>query len=242
MHLLSTRPNTGTAPDPLAEALRGAGHQVTQAPLMSVSFCGAMPSLDGVQGLIATSRNGLRAVEPIPDAALALPLFAVGPATAALGRGLGFRHVIEGPGSARELQALIAQKANPAAGALLHLAGDTLAFDLKGALEGQGFAVRTEIVYKTEPAGAFPGEVADAFRQGAYDAVVLMSPRTAKVYAALVDGAGLTAAARRMAHFCLSDAVGQELAPLGAVRIAVARSPNSQEMLALIAHEASESS
>lgn len=242
MHLLSTRPNTGAAPDPLAEALTAAGHRVTQAPLMSVSFCGTMPSLDGVQGLIATSRNGLRAVEPLPDAAHALPLFAVGPATAALGRGLGFKHVIEGPGGARELQTLILEKAKPSAGALLHLAGETLAFDLRGGLEDQGFTVRTEIVYKSEPAGAFPGEVAEAFRRGAYDAVVLMSPRTAKVYAALVDGAGLTAEARRMAHFCLSDAVGQELAALGAVRIAVARSPNSQEMLALITREASESS
>ncbi|MCC7252747.1 uroporphyrinogen-III synthase [Hyphomicrobium sp.] len=243
MHLLLTRPDTGPEPDLMQAALVAAGHRITQAPLLSIALTGAMPPLDGVQALIATSRNGLRAVAagPLGDDVLGLPLFAVGPATAKLGRSLGFRRVVEGPGGARALEAVIAADADPAAGVLLHLAGDTLAFDLGGALAGRGLSVRTEIVYRTETAGAIPAEAVAAMRQGTLDGVVLMSPRTAKVYAKLVGAAALVAEARRMVHFCLSEAVGEELGPLGAVRIAVARSPHSEEMLALIAREASDS-
>ncbi len=241
MHLLLTRPNAGAEPDPLKDALVAAGHRVTCAPLLTIVSTGAMPSLEGVRGLIVTSRNALKAVAPLPEAAFSLPLYAVGPGTAALARTLGFRRIVEGPGTGRELQALIASVVDPAAGPLLHLAGEALAVDLKGALEGDGFTVRTEIVYRAEPATAFPPDVVTRFVQGAFDGVVLMSPRTAKVYANLVAGTALGAAARPMIHFCLSEAVGRELASLGIARTAVAPLPNSQEMLALIAREASDS-
>lgn len=241
MHLLWTRPDIGPEPDPLRDALVAAGHRVTDAPLLSIALTGPMPALDGVQALIATSRNGLRAVTPPPGAALGLPLFAVGPATAALARSLGFRRVVEGPGTGRELAEVIRGEADPAAGALVHLAGDTLAFDLKAALAPHGFDVRVETVYRTETAEALPREVADTLRQGGFDGVVLMSPRTARVYAKLVGIPALAGCVGRMLHACLSDAVARELAPLGSVRIAVARSPHSQEMLALIAREAPDS-
>lgn len=243
MHLLLTRPDAGAEPDPLHAALLVGGYRITSAPLLSVVHAEPMPSLDGVQALIATSRNGLRALaaSALLASALALPLFAVGPATAALGRTLGFRRVIEGPGGARELLPLVAGAMDPAAGSLLHLAGDKLAFDLAGALEAQGFSVRTEIVYRTEPATDLPLEAVHALRHGLLGGVVLMSPRTAKVYVKLVREAALTEGSHRPVYFCLSEAVARELQPLGTVRIAVARSPNSQEMLALITREAPDS-
>lgn len=241
MRLLLTRPDAGAESDPLMEALVAAGHQVAQAPLLSIVPTGLLPSFDGLQGLIVTSRNALKAVTPLPEAALSLPLYAVGPGTATLARSLGFCRIVEGPGTGRELKALIASAADPSAGPLLHLAGETLAFDLKAALHEAGFTVRVETVYRAEPATALPSEIVAGLRQGAFDGVVLMSPRTAKVYATLIADAGLVASARPMIHFCLSDAVGRELCPLGTVRIVVARLPNSQEMLALIAREASDS-
>ncbi len=122
MHLLLTRPESGPDAVALHAALLAAGHRITHAPLLSVVLTGPMPSLDGVQALIATSRNGLKAVAPIPAAALGLPLFAVGPATGALGRVLGFRKVIEGPGTGRALVDIIRSEAAPAAYCLAPLA------------------------------------------------------------------------------------------------------------------------
>lgn len=242
MHLLLTRPQAGPEPDSLHAALTAAGHRVTHAPLLFVTPTGGAPPLDGVQGLIVTSRNALAAVAAaLPDAARGLPLFAVGPATAARAREVGFKRVIEGTGGARDLVDLIQAEARPSAGALLHLAGDRLAFDLKGALEAIGYEVRCAVVYRTEAATRLPAEAVEALRRGGLDGVILMSPRTAEVYAGLVGAAGLGAAARPLVHYCLSDAVARELAVLGAVRTAVARAPNSQEMLALIAREAPDS-
>jgi uroporphyrinogen-III synthase len=242
MHLLLTRPDGGEGRDALHVALEAAGHRVTSAPLLTVSFKDAMPPLDGVQGLIVTSRNGLRSVASgaLPDASLGLPLFAVGPGTGALARDLGFRQVIEGPGTGRELADVIRKSARPTDGALVHLAAEQLAFDLKRALAPDGFDVVTHVVYATEAAASFPPTVVQDFRAGAFDGVVLMSPRTARVYVTLVAEADLKAAARRLTHFCLSHAVAQELQALGSVNAPVARLPHSQEMLALIAREASD--
>lgn len=237
MRLLMTRPDLGGEPDPLSEALAAAGHHITQAPLLAISLTGPMPPIDGVQALIVTSRNGLRAVAPVSGRALDLPLFAVGPGTGELARALGFRRIVEGPGTGRELAEIIRAEATPAAGALMHIASDTLAFDMKGALAPLGFEIRTEVVYRTETATAFPPVVVDRLRQGGFDGVVLMSPRTARVYAKLVGDAALASMIGGLRHFCLSDAVARELAPLGVADAAVARLPNSQEMLALIARE-----
>ena len=84
MRLLVTRPE----PDALKlrAALEEHGHEATVEPLLSVSFADADAiDLDGVQALIATSRNALRALKshPLRGEARKLPLFAVGRATAA---------------------------------------------------------------------------------------------------------------------------------------------------------------
>ena len=103
MRLLVTRPE----PDALKlrAALEERGHQATVEPLLSVSFDdGEEFDLDDVQALIATSRYALRALRahPLRTAARKLPLFAVGRATAAEGRALGFETVITGALCSRE--------------------------------------------------------------------------------------------------------------------------------------------
>src|SRR6476620_1900409 len=117
MRLLVTRPE----PDALKlkAALEERGHQATVEPLLTVSFddAGAI-DLEGVQALIATSRNGLRALKSHPALAEArrLPLFAVGEATAKEARALGFEMVVTGAGTAQELVVHIASAAEPSAG------------------------------------------------------------------------------------------------------------------------------
>ncbi len=50
----------------------------------------------------------------------------------------------------------------------------------------------------------------------------------------------LTAEARQLRFYCLSTAVADTLAPLGASKVKVARQPNAQEMLAALAPETPE--
>jgi uroporphyrinogen-III synthase len=242
MRLLVTRPE----PDALklGAVLEKLGHEVTVDPLLRVSFEGGDPiDIDGAQALIATSRNALRALKsgPLLPRARSLPIFAVGKATAAEARALGFETVVTGAGTAAELVAHIVSALDPAAGLLVHLAGDTLATNLRGELEEHGFRVLQPVVYRMLPAQALSEETIEQLAVGEIDGVILMSPRTGAVYAALIQKHGLAATIRLLPHFCLSAAVARRLRPLGAVRTEIAEAPRLEELLALIDAAAAQS-
>jgi uroporphyrinogen-III synthase len=242
MRLLVTRPE----PDALRlrAALEEHGHEATVEPLLAVSFDNPEPfDLEGVQALIATSRYGVRALKshPLRAAARKLPLFAVGRATAAEGRALGFEMVLTGAGTAHELVAHIVSVADPAAGLLLHLAGDTLSTDLGAELAAHGFRVMQPIVYRMRAATALGDDTIEQLAMGEIDGVILMSPRTATIYASLMRKHGLVSIARRLIHFCLSETIAQRLATLGIVRTEVADAPRLEEVLALIEEAAARS-
>ncbi|MGI9403655.1 MAG: uroporphyrinogen-III synthase, partial [Hyphomicrobium sp.] len=152
MHVLVTRPEPDASE--LTAQLEALGHAVTVEPLLRIKLMPiAANAFEGAQAVIATSRNGLRALaeSPARPAALKLPIFAVGPGTADFARTLGFARVIEGAETARDLVPLIADEIEPAAGSVVHLAGEFLAFDLAAALDGEGIAVRKVIVYRARP-------------------------------------------------------------------------------------------
>jgi uroporphyrinogen-III synthase len=242
MRLLVTRPE----PDALKlrAALEELGHEATVEPLLQVSFenCDAV-DFEGVQAVIATSRNALRALRshPARGVARALPLFAVGKATAEAARALGFGTVVTGAGTVHELVTHIVSVADPANGLLLHLAGDRLAGDLKGELEQQGFRVLQPVVYRTAAISSFSADTLEQLASGEIDGVILLSPRTATIYAALMAKHGLTSIARELVHFCLSEAVAKRLAPLGPLACEVAEAPKLEEILALIEEAAAQS-
>ena len=237
MHILVTRPEADAAA--LQVPLEAMGHRVSLAPMLEVSFNGAEPvDLDNCAGLIATSRNGLRGFEhqrpSFRPQALQLPLFAVGPGTAALARSLGFERVIEGPATAQDLVPVVSKSLKPSSGALVRLAGDNLAFDLKAALAPFGYGLRQPVVYRTAAATRLPADVEENVVLGRIDAVILMSPKTAQTFVAIVTDRGLAEAARKLSFICLSGAVAGSLAPWQPVRTAVASKPNLDEILLLV--------
>jgi uroporphyrinogen-III synthase len=239
MRVLLTRPEPDAAE--LGAALAALGHEVRAEPLLHIV---PLPVDAGTfadaQAIIATSRNGLRALaasKAIEDART-LPVFAVGPATAELARESGFHNVIAGPGAARDLVPLIAAHCDVSEGDVVHVAGETLAFDLVAALAAEGITVRTLTAYRAEPAAALSAEAVRAIAEGGLDAVILMSPRTADIYAKLVDAAGIGEAARHLTHVCLSPAAAAGLAALAPPRIEIAAEPNSTALLAAVARVA----
>jgi uroporphyrinogen-III synthase len=248
MRLLVTRPEMDATV--LQARLAERGHTVTVEPLITISHEGAeIPDLDGAQALIATSRNGLRALTRLTgdkaaevDAAKFLPLFVVGPGTAASAAALGFQNIIKGPATARELVAVIEDHAEVNGGPLVHLAGDTLIYDFASDLQRLGFFVTAPVVYTTIVADRFQSPSVASMRNGRFDGVLLLSPRTTQVYCQLVEHHNLIPAACKLHYFCLSAAVAAPLAGLrkgggtgeGAPRISVASAPNLQQLLALI--------
>ncbi len=235
MRLLVTRAEPDAVK--LRATLEEMGHEATVEPLISVAYVENPDiDLDGVQALIATSRNALRALRnhPIRREAVGLPLFAVGKATAEEARAIGFETLITGAGTADALMNHIVSVADPAAGLLMHLAGDRLAVDLAGDLEAQGFRVVEVVVYHSVAAKSFSDDAIEQLAMGEIDGVILLSPHTAAVYANLVRKHGLTASVRGLTHFCLSQAVARRLEPLAATDIEIAAEPSLREVLASI--------
>jgi uroporphyrinogen-III synthase len=241
MRLLVTRP----LPDARrqADALAALGHTVLLAPLLAIEFARDVNlPLAGAQALIVTSRNALRALSTHPqrDRAISLPLVAVGDATAREAESLGFSAVTAGAGTAESLVDLIHGRFAPASGSLVHLAGETLAFDLKAALEARGFTVSRPVLYRAVAADTLPDPVIAALAAGSLDGVILMSPRTATLFVALLRKHEALTEARRLRCYCLAPAVAAAAAPLKAL-IRVARAPREEDILALISADAASS-
>lgn len=235
MHLLVTRPEAeaGTFRDKL-EAL---GQTVTVEPVLRIDPL-PIPAyvLQGAAGLIATSRNGLRALAESPalDLARELPLIAVGPGTAQFARELGFIEVSLGPGTGAELVPLVVATARRLAGRLVHVRGEDIAFDLRTALIAHGIALGELVAYRSVAIDALAPETLKLLADGKIDGVILMSPRTAMIFARLVRTAGLEKAARNVVLLCLSKAVAAAAEPIGSSRVEVADTPDMDGMLSTV--------
>jgi uroporphyrinogen-III synthase len=238
MRLLVTRPEPDAGRE--AEALAARGHEAVLAPLLKIEFARDVPlDFAGVQALIVTSRNALRARRELPDARK-LPLFAVGEATARAARDIGFANVTTGPGTAEELAELIAATLEPKRGPLVHLAGETLAFDLKSRLEAKGFTLCQPVLYRARPAEQLPAQALSLLKSGKVDGAILLSPLTARTFALLIDKHGVVTQGRRLVCYCLSQAVAEVLSVLG-FEVRVAARPREEEVLALVDSEAASS-
>ena len=229
---LITRPTADAAET--AKAVEALGHQAVIAPLIDIDMdqAGAI-DLDGVQAILFTSANGVRAFERCSDVR-DLPAFTVGDASARTARAAGFAHVSSASGAVDDLARLVANRLAPAEGALLHVAGSHVAGDLGGALAGAGFDVRRVCVYRSRPTAMLPQEAVDALAGDHLTGVLFFSPRTAGVFARLVDEAGLTERLRHLVALCLSPAVARRLSGAGWKACRTAIHPTLPDMLALL--------
>jgi len=233
MRLLVTRPREDAAS--FAELLRARGHIPTIAPIMDVRPHDGPPiALEGVQALVATSANGVRALAH-RTRKRNVPLYAVGPQTAEAAKSVGFKTVHSAEGDSAALVEFVADRADPAKGLLLHAAGAETAGRLRQALQAKGFKVETLVLYDAVPMSELPDNAKDALREGSLDGVLLFSPRSAKTFATLTTEAKLEAACGTLDAFCISAATAAALSPLSFARVSVAGAPNQDAMLALIA-------
>ena len=219
---------------PLGRALEAAGHAVIVCPMMDVVLQPHPLDLVGVQALLATSANGVRALAastPRRD----LPLFAVGPATANAARTAGFAAVEVAGGDGKALTALVGVRLDPAKGRLMHAAGSITAGDLKRRLEALGFSVERHVLYDARPRRGLPPPLAAALREGKLDGVLLFSPRTARLLCENIAAEGLEAGVRGARALCLSQAVAQAARALPFSRIEIAQTPDEAAMVALAA-------
>lgn len=233
MRLLVTRPAENA--EPLIRRLAGAGHEVVASPLMEIHPLGGAPlDLAGVQAILVTSRNGVRALAAATRRR-DLPVLAVGAASAAAAREAGFGNVASAEGDVAALARLARVTRKPEGGTLLHVAGSATAGDLAGLLAG--YRLSRAVLYEAKPALHLPEGARTFLEKGAPGGVLLYSPRSATLFAALTKEAGLAAAAGPLTAYCLSAAVAAAARRLPFGRIVAAAAPNEAALLGLIALE-----
>jgi uroporphyrinogen-III synthase len=218
----------------LAEALMARGIEAIIEPLLEIHYRdGPAPDLAGVQAVLCTSANGVRALARL-GGERAVPLFAVGEASAARAREEGFAHVESAGGNVDDLARLARERLRPEAGRLLHVAGSDVAGDLAGELRHAGFAVERTVLYEARPAAGLSAATARALAAGLVDFALFFSPRSAAIFARLAEPAGIAAALRNVAALSISAAADASLAGLDFRARHVAETPDQRGLLAAL--------
>ncbi len=188
------------------------------APLLTIEPRHCDTRLDGVQAIIFTSANGVRAFSSQAPARA----FCVGPATASAARAAGFEVVGVTHGGAVALTEAVCAACDPKRGKLLHVSGADIAFDVAGALSRRGFEAERRVAYEACAAPAPPaGLLAPA------DAILFHSARAARVFLAF----GAPGAAHLRA-VCISPAVAEVIAGLSWTDLALAATPTDGALIA----------
>ena len=152
--ILITRPEPGAAET--ARAVAALGWEAVLAPAITLTPL-PFKAPRNCQALILTSRAAARALPPA-----ALPVIAVGEATATEASARGFANVEAATGDAAALAALISATRRPEDGALCLAVGEGYALDFAAALRAKGFRVIRRVVYAARPIASLPGEAQKA--------------------------------------------------------------------------------
>jgi uroporphyrinogen-III synthase len=227
MRILITRPAEDGAE--IAHLLAAQGHEALLAPLLNVHIHdGPLLDLAGIQAVLATSANGVRALA-VRTSARDIPIFAVGPQTRDTAARAGFLRVRSADGDAAALADAVPQWADPAAGALLHAAGAEGSGWLAERLTAHGFEVRRQELYSIEAAAHLPHLAMQALRDNEVDAALFFSPRSAQVFVDCAARAGLSTAG--LTAICISANTARALDGHAFAEIRIAAAPNQSAML-----------
>ena len=225
LRLWVTRARPGA--EATAARLKEMGHRLLISPLLAIRRLKPRLDLAGVGAVAFTSRNGVAAFAALsPERAL--PVFAVGDATAEAARDAGFRNVRSAAGDVTALSALITVE--PAEGSVLIAGAREPAGDLPGALKAAGVKTRAAALYATVAATGGRGLV--ALKAGKLDGVLIHSPRAARRLADLTMG--LVPAAGAVPAFCISPAAAAPLSASPAFAPLAAAHPDEGALLSLL--------
>ena len=232
LRALVTRPRAEAVE--LAEALSRRGIAAIVEPLLEIRYRREpMPDLAGVQAVLCTSANGVRALARLSPVR-GVPLLAVGETTAARARAEAFTEVLSAGGNVDDLARLAAGRLRLDAGPLLHVAGSVVAGDLAGALDQQGFTVERAVLYEACPAPALSAVTVRALAAGTVDFALFFSPRTAAVFARLAAQAALLDAMPFLTAVSISAAADAALGSLRFRDRRIAARPEQAHLLAAI--------
>lgn len=223
-----SRPNrvwvTRTRPDAerTAERLVAAGFDPVIAPLLEIRPLPVVADLTGVEALAFTSRNGVAAfANASPDRAL--PVLAVGDATAEAAREAGFAQVRSAGGDILDLAALIRAQARDLS--ILHPCAVQPAGDL-AALVGEAARIAALPIYEAVETAT---DIPQVLHQ-AWTIVLIHSPRAARALAARTPAE----AVRGRLACAISPAAAAPLRDLPFAEVRIAATPDEAGLFATL--------
>jgi len=228
--VLITRPEPGASES--AARLAALSFLPVLAPLLTIrALPTRLPDPARVQAILVASGN---AISSVPENFRALPLLAVGAATADRARAAGFFRVHSAEGDAAALAALAAAQCRPKGGPLLLVTGRDQGKELAAALRAQNFQVLRRVVYTTVPARALPQAAIAALRAEKINAVLFFSAATAHIFVRLATNAGLARHLNGVDAISIGQPAAVALKALPWRQIRVAPRPNQDAMLAML--------
>lgn len=217
-----------------ARRLREQGHVPVIAPLRRVERL--VERLDGEAParIVVTSANALRDIA-VPPGWLAVPVIAVGEATAQAARDAGFPKVSAAGGDARSAASLLLA-GGVSAEPVVFLAGSPRKPDFEAMLEAAGQAVRVVEIYRMIEDASLPAGILEEFTAGSLDVVLHFSAESATTFIKALAVAGLPLPALSPRHLALSADAARPLVEAGLSRAAllVARCPTQDALLDLL--------
>ena len=162
-----------------------------------------MMSLEGIEGVIFTSMNGVRAFSRVAKRR-DLTVYAVGDQTAAVAREKGFSEVVSADGGIRELSVLL--RRSRISGRVAHIGSEDSRFIDAGVVE-----VERVRQYRAEAILRLPCKVKQAWRRGRIESVLAFSARSARFLVQTLEKEGY-APEGRVRALCISPRVAQALA------------------------------
>jgi uroporphyrinogen-III synthase len=232
LRALVTRPQEES--EALAAALAARDIEAVIEPLLAIDYRGSQAvNLAGVQAILCTSANGVRALARA-SSERKVPVLAVGDATASRARAEGFELVESAAGNITDLVRRAAARLRPQEGPLLHVAGNVVAGDLAAALRAEGFTVERRALYEARAAVALSPTAVDALRAGSLNFALFFSPRTAATFVTLAKRARVTECCGTITALSISAAADAPIAGLSWLDRRVADRPNQTALLAAL--------
>lgn len=227
MLVLLTRPQAQS--ERTAERLTSIGHRAIIDPVLEVVPVpvAALP-LEGVAAVAISSANAVHALASVPRD---LPVYTVGQATAVAVQRLDGRRALVAEGDGAALARLIMTRMPRQAGDVLHLGGAQTSRGLPETLAVGGFGYRHVTVYEARPVRTMRPESQAALGARQVDAVLLYSPRSARLWLEKVRAHGLIDRLDGVMAACLSPAVAAEIEGAASSSVRVAATPDEPALL-----------
>lgn len=213
-----------------AARLKRRGHAVVLSPVLEVRTLDARAPDGEFDAAMATSTHAF--MGGAHRGFTHLPIYVVGERTAEAARADGFHVALVEEDAAR----LSTRLAGARPLRFVYFVGRSRKPLLEDALPRAGHGLTVVETYAAEPARALSEAGRAALRNGALDAVLHYSPRSAEIFATLVSREGLADAARRLRHVAISQDGAAPLRARGFEAI-VAGAPNEDAMFSALEND-----